>query len=140
MRKGRYQFRGIQRPRAALVTMTDLTTTEFDVRFGARMSALGVSDERIHYCLVGAAYDALVCGLDPEAAAEVEFELLKDFARPRFRPARRQPDLEPAHTFDRRYVLASVAVAAIAMWIVARPTTGGSGLRDREPRRPRHPH
>jgi hypothetical protein len=119
--------------------MTDLTTTEFDMRFAARMSALGVSDERIRHCLVGAAYDALVCGLDPETAAEVEFELLKDFARPRFRLERRQPDPEPSNTFDRRYVLASVAMAAIAVWIVARPTTG-SGLRDREPRRPRHPH
>lgn len=118
--------------------MTALTTTEFDMRFAARMSALGVSDERIHPCLIGAAYDAFACGLDPEAAAEVELELLKDFSRPQFRAKRRQPDVEPSGTFDRRYVLASVAMAAIAVWIVARPTTG-SGLRDREPRRPRHP-
>ena len=119
--------------------MTALTTTEFNARFAARMSALGVSDERIHSCLIGAAYDAFACGLDPEAAAEVELELLKDFSRPQFRPERRQPDLEPSDTFDRRYVLASVAMAAIAVWIVARPTTG-SGLRDREPRRTRHSH
>ena len=72
-------------------------------------------------------------------AAEVEFELLKDFSRPRFRPEKRQPDLEPADTFDRRYVLASVAVAAIAVWIIARPTTG-SGPHDREQRRTRHSH
>jgi hypothetical protein len=36
-------------------------------------------------------------------------------------------------------VLASVAMAAIAAWIIARPTTG-AGLRDREPRRTRHSH
>jgi hypothetical protein len=119
--------------------MTDLTTTEFNVRFVARMAALGVSDTRIHHCLIGAACDALACGLNPEAAAEVEFELLKDFSRPQFRVERRPPDLEPSDTVDRRYVLASVAMAAIAAWIIARPTTG-AGLRDREPRRTRHSH
>jgi hypothetical protein len=108
-------------------------------RFAARMSAPGVSDERIQRSLVGAADDAFRCGLDPEAIAEIEFELLKDFSRPRFRLERRQLDLEPSDTLDRRYVLASVAVVAIAVWIIVRPTIG-SRPHDREQRRTRHSH